>query len=287
MTVPGTAPPVPAARNVRLSVPTGKLEPEVEAPFRPRPGPVGEVLGERLEQRVSADPQPLSQPADVSLEAPAADELVHGRLAEQRGGDVGRVRLGGERGGERLGEDQEADPETGRDRRRERRAVGGRLGRDVEQRGDALAFEPRQPVGVVFEQDDLLGLEQVLRPYELDESAPALEASSCARSGCGSSGSCRSGPAGGTRRASAGARRCSCPTRRSRRCAGRFRRRGSPSPPGSTRGTRRRRAVRPRGASRAARAPRASRSSGARGPDERRTTRRSAREAACSPAPVP
>ena len=177
---------------------------------------LGKLLLERLEHRVAPLPEQADDALDVRLEPPAADELVHGRLREQRRRQVG---LDGEplEPSDQLGRpDQVADPQARRGDLRERERVDDALalGELVDRSAGARPRSGRAST-------DRPRRRAACRRGRARRSLGGARARASARSGSGRSGSCT-----GTRRAA-----------RSRR--GRGRRRPSAAGPARPRAARR------------------------------------------------
>src|SRR6185437_4714289 len=128
-------------------------QPEEVAALRPVPASVARKLAlERLEHRVSPRAQQSADALQARLQQTAPQELVHGRLREQRRGDVGRGHALLELARERLRDDRVADAQPGRDGLRERRAVHDVLAAlELEDARQRLALEADEPVRIVLE----------------------------------------------------------------------------------------------------------------------------------------
>ena len=230
---------------------------------------------ERREHRVAARAQQADHALEVRLEGAAPDELVHRRLPEQDGRDVGRRRRRRDLRRELVREDEPPDPQAGRDRLRERRAVDDRAARQVEQRRQRLALVAHEAVRIVLEH------QQVVLGRQLGDAAPAIDRQRAAAR-----------VLEGRDQVEERRRRRRRARARARRRRGRRRRSAAPRPlrraPGGSStagrrsGSRRARGGRAPGAARGRRTPAASRSSGRRGPGRRRGARRSIRAAAGS-----
>ena len=166
-----------------------ELEPEEVAALGRLARAPGRCAVERGEHRVAAGAQQPDHALEVRLERAAADELVHGRLAEQNRRDVGGGRRRRDLRAELLREDEPADPQAGRDRLRERRAVDRRrrprarraTAAPRPRSGRARTGRPRAPAG------------RARRPAR--RSGGGARRAACGRSGSGRSGSGRGTPA--------------------------------------------------------------------------------------------
>src|SRR5919106_1395110 len=141
----------------------GEVDPEEVAPVRLVPGrALGHLALESGEHGVAADPQARADVLHVRVEAAAAQELVEGRLDEDRGGDVVLEDEALDRGHQLLGEDDVADADPGSDGLREGGEEDGPLAsRELEDPGQGLAGEAKEPVRIVLEDDGVRAAREV------------------------------------------------------------------------------------------------------------------------------
>ena len=146
----------------------------------------GRVRGQRGEHRVAARLQLTANALEIRLEVTACDELGHDGLREERRGDVRRDRalLEGRSVGSR--EHEVAGSHARSDRLREGRGVGDQLPAfELEEARRGCSFEAYEAVRVILEDC------QPVLADDLDQPRAPLSARASARSGSGTSGSCR------------------------------------------------------------------------------------------------
>jgi hypothetical protein len=132
------------------------------------------MLAEGSEQRIPSRAEKRADELDVLLQVAAAEELVHGRLWEQRRSDVGRSRRRLHCACEPLRQDEVADADAGRDGLRERAREGDVLPAvQLEKRRRRFALEPDRPVRIVLDEPGRAGLADEVRALLGDR--PALD----------------------------------------------------------------------------------------------------------------
>ena len=178
-----------------------QLEPDEVAALRVRPARVRQPALERLHHRVAPRTEQPVHTHEVRLEVPARDELEDRRLAEQRGRDVGRVRVLLELLRERLGQDVPADAHA-RARSSSRRTRCTRCSR---RRGRRSTAASRLRTGSV--RTDRPRARRARARRRSRRRAGGGRSRASGRSGSGTSESCRGTPAAGPPRARPRARR--------------------------------------------------------------------------------
>ena len=114
---------------------------------------LGELVGERLHERVAAGAVAAAHAAQVAVELAALEEVRERLLADPLGAHVGQVLLAADRLEQRRRDDEPAEPQRGRERLARRAGVGDAVGLEALERADRRAVVAVLGVVVVLDRE--------------------------------------------------------------------------------------------------------------------------------------